>query len=123
MKVLIDMNLPPSWKRVLVLAEHRAVHWSGVGPGDAPDAEIVAWARERGFVVFTHDLDFTALLAATQAVEPSVIQLRADDVLPDVHGQTIVRALERFAVELGAGALVSVDPVRARVRLLPFGDR
>lgn len=32
-------------------------------------------------VAFTHDLDFSALLAATQATGPSIIQVRAEDVL------------------------------------------
>ncbi len=41
------------------------------------------WARPSGYVVFTHDLDFGALLAASHAGGPSVIQVRAQDVLPD----------------------------------------
>ena len=121
MRVLVDMNLPPSWQETLEKAGHEATHWSDVAPGDAADSDIMQWARANDSIVFTHDLDFTALLAATQAVKPSVIQLRADDVLPDVHGDSIIRVLDRFAEALDAGALVSVDPVKARVRMLPFG--
>lgn len=35
----------------------------------------MTWTREHVYVVVTHDLDFSALLAATRAVGPSVIQL------------------------------------------------
>lgn len=46
------------------------------------------WAREREHVVFTHDLDFSAMLAATEAKGPSVLQVRSQDVLPRAIGQT-----------------------------------
>jgi len=58
MKILIDMNLPPRW--VNFLADHgiNATHWSVEGDMKAPDSEILRWARERNYVVLTHDLDF-----------------------------------------------------------------
>jgi predicted nuclease of predicted toxin-antitoxin system len=39
------------------------------------------WANDNGYVVFTHDLDFGALLATTHAQGPSVIQIRTQDIL------------------------------------------
>ena len=66
MKILIDMNLPPRWAKVFAGAGWEALHWSQVGAPTASDREIMAWARENGYIVFTHDLDFSALLAATQ---------------------------------------------------------
>jgi predicted nuclease of predicted toxin-antitoxin system len=41
MKVLIDMNLSPRWLGALTGAGFEAVHWSALGPGNAPDAEIM----------------------------------------------------------------------------------
>lgn len=120
MKLLIDMNLSPRWVTFLEDAGHEAVHWYAVGAPDAPDQEIMLWARNNGYVVFTHDLDFTALLAATQATSPSVVQLRAQDVLPESLGSIVVKALHQFEQALKEGALISVDPSRARVRVLPF---
>ena len=32
----------------------------------ASDKEIMIWAKEKGYVVFTHDLDFGALLAVSK---------------------------------------------------------
>lgn len=57
MKLLVDMNLPPAWIPVLRTAGHEAVHWSEIGEGSAKDTELMAWARQNEFVIFTHDLD------------------------------------------------------------------
>lgn len=46
---------------------------------------VMGWARENGHVVFTHDLDFGTLLALTRASGPSVVQVRAHDVLPSLQ--------------------------------------
>ena len=54
----------------------------------------MAWAGEHGSVVFTHDLDFGSLLALTQAVGPSVIQVRTQDVT-DVRLQDVMGVLAR----------------------------
>ena len=51
MKILIDMNLPPRWVQVLAKAGWRAAHWSQVGALNASDREIMAWARENGYVI------------------------------------------------------------------------
>ena len=59
-----------------------AVHWSQVGDPCAADVQIMQWAAREGFVVLTHDLDFGAMLAATQGRKPSVVQLRSDEVRP-----------------------------------------
>ena len=86
MKLLLDMNLSPSWVRFLEENGFEALHWSTIGDRTATDAVIMAWARDRGVVVITHDLDFSALLASTEGVGPSVLQVRTQDVLPDSIG-------------------------------------
>ena len=99
---------------------HTAVHWSLVGDHKATDAVVMAWARTNGYVVFTHDLDFGALLALTAQTGPSVIQMRTDDITPEAQGAKLLAALQRFAGPLVDGALISLDEVRARVRVLPI---
>ena len=76
MKILIDMNLSPQWVAVFEGTGKQALHWSHVGPHNAPDHEILSYAKAEGYTVFTHDLDFGAILAATNADSPSVIQVR-----------------------------------------------
>lgn len=75
MKLLIDMNLSPDWVPVLSAVGIEAIHWSTVGDPRAPDRTIFAWAKENRFIVFTNDLDFGAILAATQAEAHSIIQI------------------------------------------------
>ena len=120
MKILIDMNLPPRWVEVFAKAGWEAVHWSQLGAPTASDREIMTWARENGYAVFTHDLDFSALLATTQGEGPSVIQVRTQNVLPEAIGDLVLDSLKRFRSELEKGVIITIDPSRARVRILPL---
>lgn len=120
MKLLVDMNLSPEWVAVIRQAGWEAVHWSSVGNLRAADSEIMAWAKQNGHVVFTHDLDFGTLLALTQADGPSVIQVRTQDVTPAAIGKLVLGALRQFELELEKGALIVLDESRARARVLPL---
>ena len=123
MKLLIDMNLSPEWVAVLQRHGWEAIHWSTVGNPRATDPEIMRWANASGHVVFTHDLGFGALLAATDAQGPSVIQVRTQDVTPQHLEPLLVAALRAHGVALEEGALVTVDEARSRVRILPIKRR
>lgn len=116
----MDMNLSPAWVSVLAHGGHQAVHWSAVGAHGAKDCEILLWARRRRCVVFTHDLDFGALLAATKAKAPSVLQVRTPDPSPGHCGEMVLDVLRRHREALAAGALLTVDEARSRIRLLPM---
>jgi predicted nuclease of predicted toxin-antitoxin system len=120
MKVLVDMNLSPRWVGVLTAAGIDAAHWSTVGPRNAADREIMAHALTHDFIVLTQDLDFSAILAATQGKKPSVVQLRADDTNPDVIGRAVLDALTQMNTDLQDGALLTIEPGRARLRVLPL---
>jgi predicted nuclease of predicted toxin-antitoxin system len=119
-KVLVDVNLPPSWAEFLRQHGVESTHWSQVGELNAPDATVMEWARSNGCVVFTHDLAYSALLAATRAQGPSVLQIRTHDVLPAAVGLLVVRLLVEHAEALEKGAILSVDLLGARVRTLPI---
>jgi predicted nuclease of predicted toxin-antitoxin system len=119
-KILLDMNLSPAWTSFLKDAGWEATHWSTVGDPRAPDLIIMAWAREHGCVVFTHDLDFGTMLALTGAPGPSVIQIRCEDITPSGSGALVVRALRQFSDALERGALVVIDEARLRARVLPL---
>ena len=71
MRILIDMNFSPCWVEVLRQAGWEAEHWVDVGDPRAPDRSIMEWARESGYIVFTHDLDFGIALALTRAQGPA----------------------------------------------------
>ena len=97
-----------------------AAHWSTLGAANAPDVEIMTFARVNGYVVLTHDLDFSAILAATHGLKPSVVQIRSEDVNPDVIGKLVVDALRQMNADLNNGALLTIDTNRTRLRILPL---
>jgi predicted nuclease of predicted toxin-antitoxin system len=122
MRILVDMNLSPIWVQVLRDAGFDAVHWRDVGRRDAPDSIVLDWAKQHLHVVFTHDLDFGAILAASRGVAPSVIQFRVLEPLPSTDAAAMISAIRRFEAELQRGALISIEPGRVRARVLPFED-
>lgn len=123
MKLLIDMNLSPLWASSLNAAGFEAIHWRDIGRATDPDTEIFDWAKVHGYIVFTNDLDFGAILAATNAAGPSVIQLRVQDLLPDTLAPRLIAVLHQFETELTEGALISVDERRSKARILPISRR
>ena len=61
MKLLIDMNLSPRWVSHLAAAGFKAAHWSTLGAGNAPDSELMAFAKVHGYTVLTHGLGVCVL--------------------------------------------------------------
>ncbi len=120
MKILIDMKLSPEWVRVLQRNGWEAIHWSSVGEATASDRTVFDRARANGYIIFTHDLDFGAILAASPAEGPSVIQVRSQDVTPHHLERIVDSALRQHRALLEQGALVIVDEARLRVRILPL---
>jgi predicted nuclease of predicted toxin-antitoxin system len=120
MRLLIDMNLSPDWRDYLQEQGFEAIHWSEIGDPRAKDRELLHWAKQHAYVVFTHDLDFGHLLALTHADGPSVIQVRSGDTLPQVIGPPVAQALRQHSALLESGALVVVEPAGHRVRVLPI---
>ena len=117
------MNLSPSWVEALRAMGFEAVHWSTVGDPRAPDRELLAHAKAAGYTVFTNDLDFGAILAASAASSPSVIQVRATNLTPAHLGPLVERALGQYREVLETGALITVEAARLRTRILPLKKR
>lgn len=120
MKLVVDMNLSPAWARFLADAGYPTTHWSEIGPGNAPDEVVPQWAADHDHVVLTNDLDFGAILAGSGRRCPSVVQVRSDLLTPGAIGSAVLAALGKAESDLGRGALLSIEPARARMRLLPL---
>ncbi|MCL1892632.1 MAG: DUF5615 family PIN-like protein [Holophagaceae bacterium] len=120
MRILIDMNLSPRWADVFSKHNIEALHWSSIGAADAPDTEIMAYAKVNDFVVFTHDLDFSTILAITHNEKPSVIQIRTGDISPAVAAPLVINVLRVAEDEIERGALITVDLKKYRLRILPL---
>jgi predicted nuclease of predicted toxin-antitoxin system len=119
-KLLVDMNLSPSWVDRLAHHGFDAVHWSTIGAATAPDDEILAWARQHTLAVVTNDLDFSAILAASAGSTPSVVQIRTQDLLSDASVSAVANALEAHREDIERGVLMSIDEGGTRVRMLPL---
>lgn len=120
MKLILDMNVSPLCVARLRLAGHEARHWSEVGGPRSADEDIMAWAKVQGFVVVTHDLDFTRILSLTAADGPSVVQIRAKRMDPARLTSLIGEAVLECRRELDRGAVVTLDVLQRRVRALPM---
>jgi predicted nuclease of predicted toxin-antitoxin system len=121
MKILIDMNLSPRWVEIFKSHNIEAVHWSSIGKADASDIEIIAYAKTNNYAIFTHDLDFSAILAITQNDKPSVIQIRTGDISPVVSAESVINAMLAAVDDIEKGALLTIDLNKTRLRILPLG--
>jgi predicted nuclease of predicted toxin-antitoxin system len=119
-KLLVDMNLSPSWVDRLARHGFEAVHWSTIGAATARDVENLTWADEHAFVLIANDLDFSAILAASGGASPSVVQIRTQDLLSDVVVSIVAKALDAHRDDIERGALLSIDEAGTRVRVLPL---
>lgn len=117
MKVLVDVNRSPIWTDFLKINSVDAVHWSAIGVSEASDSEIIGYALRSHSIVLTQDLDFGAILSATGAARPSVLQIRAQRVHPSSLGAQVLAALRELEDELRKRVLVTIEPEQTRVRL------
>jgi predicted nuclease of predicted toxin-antitoxin system len=92
---------------------------------DAADIEIMAHAAKYDYVVQTHDLDFSAILAATQETKTSVVQIRSDNLSPAVIGEPLIAALQQMTpARLGTIAFkimpdTFIEAENGKSRILP----
>ena len=63
---------------------------------NAPDSEVMAYAAQHDYVVLTLDLDFSAILAARRGEKPRVVQIRSENVSPQVIGSQVTAALRHM---------------------------
>ncbi|ETR69529.1 MAG: hypothetical protein OMM_09518 [Candidatus Magnetoglobus multicellularis str. Araruama] len=117
------MNLSPEWVKVFSDHEIEAIHWIDIGDPRSTDETIMNWAEKNGYIIFTHDLDFGTLLAATQKSKPSVIQVRTHDVTPNYLKDIVINAINQFETHLKNGALIVVNEKKCRARILPINNK
>ena len=120
MKIIIDVNLAVRWADMLLDRGIEAIHWTAIGVANAQDIEIMSYARQNGYSVFTNDLDFSAILVSTRASGPSVIQIRAEDTRPEALVDRVADILIKHSNVIEQGTLITIDPNKTRIHILPF---
>jgi predicted nuclease of predicted toxin-antitoxin system len=120
-KLLADQNVSRKVVDKLREAGLDVVRVGDVLNPRATDAEILAEAERRGAIILSHDQDFSTLLAASGMARPSLVNLRVSYVDVDQLSRVIIRVLGSTREDLDAGAVVTVDDTRVRIRRLPIG--
>ena len=120
MKLLFDMNLSPKLADLLTARGIESVHWFRIGASEATDNEIVAYAHKNDYTIVTCDLDFSTIMSIGHGLKPSVVQIRLQGFQSDLAADLIFFAIQHYKNELEAGAVMTIDTRKARLRLLPL---
>jgi len=119
-RFLLDMGISVDVAEKLRDLGHDAVHLHVLGLGTLSDADIMRMASREGRTVIAHDLDFGNLLAANAASLPSVILLRLRNMRPEAVMSRLRAVVVAHAMDLEAGAVISVAELQIRIRHLPL---
>jgi predicted nuclease of predicted toxin-antitoxin system len=111
MRLLLDACISQSAAAALAKAGHDVCWAPEPDPGDH---RILALALSERRVVVTADKDFGELAVARQ--QPHVGIVRLTDPRLSLQARLLCEVLERHAEVLAAGALVTVEPGRVRIR-------
>ena len=120
MKLLLDQGLPRSTAALLRARGIDTLHVAEIGLSAATDAAILERSHTEERAVVTLDADFHVLLAVTGATAPSVIRLRIEGLRAEALAALLDSVLAQCTEDLEAGAAVTVQPKRVRVRRLPL---
>jgi predicted nuclease of predicted toxin-antitoxin system len=120
MRFLLDQGLPRSLAALMRELGIDAIHTGECGLSTALDSSILSFAREKDYVVVTHDADFHTLMALSHEKKPSVIRIRIEGLKSLALKELILHVQECCQADLVKGSLVSVTENRIRLRLLPI---
>ena len=119
MRLLADVHISPRTVERLRSLGHDVVRVGDVLSATSTDDEIVAEAIRDQRVVVTQDLDFSAIVALSGRSAPSVLSLRLSSSRIENVNSSLERVLPMVEADLDAGAIVTVEDTRVRVRTLP----
>jgi len=114
MKILLDSCVWGKALAELEAAGHDVV-WSGDWPRDPGDEEILARAREQRRVLVTLDKDFGELAVFRGAPHCGI--LRLVNISARQQAAVCRRVFAIHESELAAGAIITAEPGRLRIRL------
>jgi predicted nuclease of predicted toxin-antitoxin system len=123
MRFLADAGISPKTVEFLRRAGYDVAHVRDLALQRASDKSIADRARADERIVLTFDLDFGAVLALGVVDRPSVVIFRLSDERAEAVNRRLEAVLSEQAPALQSGALVLVEDVRYRMRLLPIRSR
>lgn len=111
------MNIPCDWAELLNNSGWHTETVRSIEPQPQTDADVVQLARDRGAVLFTHDMEWGAILPLTTDKGPSVFQIFSKELVLEKIGPTVIRVLREVEPLLEKGALLLVDMETGRTRV------
>jgi predicted nuclease of predicted toxin-antitoxin system len=120
--LVLDQGLPRDAAGQLRSAGASCVHVGELKMSTAADTEILEWARVHNSVIVTLDADFHAIVAVQRVAKPSVIRIRVQGLNGTAIAGLVRQVLERYAVELRLGCMITVKPRKTTCHLLPTSD-
>jgi predicted nuclease of predicted toxin-antitoxin system len=122
-RFLIDHALSPAVAELLREAGHDAIHVREYGLQKANDEEILNRAALELRAVISADTDFGTLLVLREESQPSVVLLRGPTsrVARNIV-ERLLKELPQATPFIEAGCILTIEPARSRVRMLPITD-
>ena len=119
MRIIADVHIRPGTVQHLNGLGHEIIRSIEVLPEEAPDQEIIRYARATDRVILTEDLDFTDIIALSGVTQPSLISLRLSDASMDNVNRVLEAAIPGLEELVVTGIIATVEDERVRVRQLP----
>ena len=118
-RLLADVHISPKTVGDLQKQGYEIMRSSEFLPANAPDINILEFARTENWVVLTQDLDFSMLVALSRYSQPSLITLRLSSAKPDIVTQKLLDVLPQIEEALQEGSAITIQDESIRVRKLP----
>jgi predicted nuclease of predicted toxin-antitoxin system len=118
-RLLADVHISPKTVGDLQKQGYEIMRSSEVLPANAPDINILEFARIENWVVLTQDLDFSMLVALSRYSQPSLITLRLSSAKPDIVTQKLLDILPQIEEVLQEGSAITIQDESIRIRKLP----
>jgi predicted nuclease of predicted toxin-antitoxin system len=118
-RLLADVHISPKTVADLQKQGYEIMRSSEFLPANAPDINILEFARTENWVVLTQDLDFSMLVALSRYSQPSLITLRLSSAKPDIVTQKLLDVLPQIEVALQEGSAITIQDDSIRIRKLP----
>ncbi len=118
-RLLADVHISPKTVGDLQKQGYEIMRSSEVLPANAPDINILEFARTENWVVLTQDLHFSMLVALSKYSQPSLITLRLSSAKPDIVTQKLLDVLPQIEEALQEGSAITIQDESIRIRKLP----
>ncbi len=119
MRFLLNENISPSIVPLFQKINWNAVHACSLGLQGKTDVHIVEYAIREGLIIITHDLDYSRIVSLSGKDKPSILSFRLEKISKDVLFSLVSLNKVQLEYYLQKGALVSIDEIGFRFRLLP----